>query len=421
MKGLNALVEAVRVGESTSLSCKEVRFAGSRIRSPSRNELADDFAAFANTRGGIIVFGVHDETRAILGIPIERLDLVVDLVRELSLDLIDPPLLNIILQRLHMPSELGELLPVVKVRVPRSPFVHRSPGGYMERKGESTRHMATNQLANLIWRRSQMSSECYDSSIVPEATLDDLVPSLWNRFRTTHFDEKRDGFLVKLGMASQDENGVTKPTIAGILMASENPCRWFPNAFIQAVAYRGNSIRPSRWQNYQLDAKDLVGPLEKQIIDACRFVFKNMQMAAYEGGRHLGRRDLPQFDMVAVFEALVNAVAHRDYSVHGSKIRLRLFSDRLEISTPGDLVNSMKIESLRYLQAARNSFLCSLLTKCKIPDNEWLTVERKHFMEKRGEGVTIILDESERLSGRAPEFRLIDNRELKLTIFAAGD
>lgn len=48
-----------------------------------------------------------------------------------------------------------------------------------------------------------------------------------------------------------------------------------------------------------------------------------------------GRHDLPQFDLTAVFEALVNAVAHRDYAIYGAKIRLRLFADRLELYSPG--------------------------------------------------------------------------------------
>lgn len=61
-----------------------------------------------------------------------------------------------------------------------------------------------------------------------------------------------------------------------------------------------------------------------------------------------------QFDLTAVFEAVVNAVAHRDYSVYGSKIRLRLFSDRLELFLPGPLANAMTVESLAFRLATRN-------------------------------------------------------------------
>ena len=123
--------------------------------------------------------------------------------------------------------------------------------------------------------------------------------------------------------------------------------------------------------------------------------------------------------MAAVFEAVANAVAHRDYSVYGSKIRLRLFENRLEIYSPGAIANSLAIDSLRYRQSARNEAVCSLLAKCPAPDEPWLVTDRTNIMDKRGEGVPVILDNSARLSGKEPQYRLIDDAELLLTIYAA--
>ncbi|WP_293715278.1 ATP-binding protein, partial [Thiolapillus sp.] len=113
-----------------------------------------------------------------------------------------------------------------------------------------------------------------------------------------------------------------------------------------------------------------------------------------------------------------NAVAHRDYSMAGAKVRLRLFDDRLELYTPGMLPNTMTPESLPYRQAARNEAITSLLARCPIERDEF-SAHRSHIMDKRGEGVPIILSRSEQLSGRAPEYRLIDDSELLLTIYAA--
>ena len=200
-------------------------------------------------------------------------------------------------------------------------------------------------------------------------------------------------------------------------MGSETPERWLPNAYVQAVAYRGTSITADGVAaNYQLDAADIAGPLDRQIIEASRFVLKNMRRGA---SKAVGRVDEPQFDMAAVFEALVNAIAHRDYAIHGAKIRLRLFEDRLELFSPGALANSLTVDSLRYRQTARNDTVCSLLTRCPAPDESWLTESRAHFMEKRGEGVPIILDNSTALAGREPEYRVLDDAELMLTIHAA--
>ena len=151
-------------------------------------------------------------------------------------------------------------------------------------------------------------------------------------------------------------------------------------------------------------------------MEACRFVAKNMTTAAY---KTMGRADRPQYDIAAVFEAVANAVAHRDYSVYGSKIRLRLFADRLEIYSPGAIANSLAIDSLRYRQSARNEAVCSLLAKCPAPDEPWLVTDRTTIMDRRGEGVPVILDNSLRLSGKEPQYRLIDDAELLLTIYAA--
>ena len=130
---------------------------------------------------------------------------------------------------------------------------------------------------------------------------------------------------------------------------------------------------------------------------------------------------VPQFDATAVFEALVNAVAHRDYSMYGSKIRLRLFSNRLEIYVPGALANTMTLDSLDQRQSSRNETIASLLAKCAVPSAiSGQETARSTFMDRRGEGVSIILDRSERLSGRRPVYELPDQSELKLTIFAAS-
>ncbi len=71
-------------------------------------------------------------------------------------------------------------------------------------------------------------------------------------------------------------------------------------------------------------------------------------------------------------------------------------------------------------QSVRNEAVCSLLAKCAVPDAPWLTTERRTLMDKRGEGVPIILGNSERLSGKKPEYRLLDDAELLLTIYAAS-
>ncbi len=410
------LLDRIRLGEDSALELKDVRFTGDRVHAPSRDSLADELAAFANGRGGVLVLGV-DQTREIVGIPADKLDAVESLVREVCNDSIKPPLAPFI-ERLSLPSTTGDIRAVLKIDVDRSLFVHQSPGGYFHRVGSSKRVMPPDYLARSFQQRSQARLIRFDEQIVPRATLDDLASELWERFRTSRTRDSREDLLRKLGMASQDHDRTWRPTVAGVLMATRDPRAWLPNAFIQAVAYRGTTAAPrGAHEAYQLDAKDIAGPLDEQVVEACRFVHRNMTIAAT---KEMGRHDVPQFDMTAVFEAVVNTVAHRDYSIHGSKIRLQLYADRLELYSPGAIPNTMTVESLPYRQSARNETLTSLLAKCAVPAGlDWLETERRTLMDKRGEGVRIVLESSEALSGKRPEYRLIDDSELLLTIFAA--
>lgn len=411
------LLEKIRLGEDSFLELKEVRFAGGNIRGPEQSDLADELAAFANGRGGVLLLGVHDRSREILGIPVDRLDAVEALVRQACEDSIRPPLAPII-ERMHLPDSAGVDQPVLRVEVSPSLFVHQSPGGYCHRVGSSKRPIPPDQLARLFQQRSQSRLIRFDETPVAQATLDALDEVLWRRFAPKTTQEPAERLLAKLAMAAQDDDGIWRPTVAGLLMASRAPHRHLPGAFIQAVAYAGNAVTPANANAYQRDAQDITGPLDQQIFDACDFVRKNMRVAARKNAQG-GREDLPQFDMLAVFEAVTNAVAHRDYSMAGSKVRLRLFEDRLEMYTPGMLPNTMTPESLPYRQAARNEAVTSLLARCPVVRDD-LSAHRSHIMDKRGEGVPIILTRSEALSGKLPVYRQIDDSELLLTIYAAS-
>ena len=194
-------------------------------------------------------------------------------------------------------------------------------------------------------------------------------------------------------------------------MASAHPEEHLPSAYIQAVCYRGKE----RNADEQLDARDIFGPLDFQISEACRFVNRNMRTLAI---KKPNRIDIPQFAMNAVFEAVANAVAHRDYSISGSKIRLHMFSDRLEIFSPGALPNSLTVDEIGERQFSRNELICTCLSRCPLTER-FTDIVRSRIMDRRGEGVPVILSASGKLSGKRPKYELLGDSELKLTIFAA--
>ncbi len=409
MSSSEDLLRRIRLGEDSDWEFKRVMLAGSKVKGPSRDDFADELAAFANSRGGTFLLGVEDKTKEVLGIDIKYLDAVEGWVREVCNDVVKPPLTAAIL-KLELPDSTGALVPVIRVDVPPSLFVHKSPHGYFHRIGSSKREMPPELLARLFQARSQTGVIRFDESVVPGTSPVDLNEVLAHRFLRDPSEEAEIA-LRKLRVLAADEEGNLRVTVTGVLLCTEEPQRWMPHAQIQAVSYRGD--RPD--ENYQEDARDIAGPLDAQVEEALHFVRRNSRI---EATKATARTERPQFSERALFEALVNAVAHRDYSMAGARIRLHMFADRIELCVPGGLANTLTPDSMHLRQYNRNELIVSLLTRCPVSGSK--SIGRTHLMDRRGDGVPIILKESLQLSGRRPEYTVIDESELRLVIWAAG-
>ena len=393
---LTELTERISLGEDATIEFKR--------ELPHRNSLADEIAAFANARGGVILIGVSDDS-TIVGVDRQELDRAEKTVVEICQDSIDPIVL-IFTEKLRIDSKN-----LLKIEVPRSLFVHKTSNGYLIRQGSSKREMPTEQLARLFQSRSQARIIAFDEQFVPNTNRDTLRRDLYQRFITEGATEDEiEDLLLKRHLLVK-EGTRERVSVAAILMCHEKPDDYLYNSFIQAVFYRGKE----KDANYQIDAKDFRGPLDQQILQTMKFVERYNAVAAR---KDIGRIDFPEYSMRAVFEAVVNAVVHRDYSKTGSKIRLFMFTDRLELYSPGALANTVTVDNLRYSQATRNELLARLLSELTLDDDMRKQVVRRHFLERRGEGVGIILNESEALSGKIPIYEMFDE-ELRLTIFTA--
>ena len=394
---LTELSEKIYLGEDSTIEFKR--------ELPHRESLADEIAAFANASGGVILIGVDDDSE-IVGMDRQDLDRTERTVVEICRDNIDP-MVHIVTEKLRIDDKN-----LLKIEVSRSPFVHKSSNGYFIRQGSSKREMTTDQLGRLLQSRSQAHRIAFDEQFVPNTHKDTLKETLYQRFITEGATdrEKIEDLLLKRRLLIK-EGQAYRASVAGLLMCHDRPDDYLYNSFIQAVFY--NSVEKDA--NYQIDAKDFRGPLDQQIVDTFKFVERYNQVSAR---KDIGRIERSQYSMRAVFEAVVNAVVHRDYSKAGSKIRLFMFTNRLELYSPGALANTLTVDDLRYNQATRNELLARLLSETTLSDDMGAQVVRHHFLERRGEGVGIILNESERLSGKAPVYELF-GEELRLTIFAA--
>ena len=394
----------MRLGEDSHWEFKEIEFAGDVPRSPRRADLADELAAFANTDGGVVLCSVTDNGD-VQGMSREQMDAVERLLVEVCTDTIRPPIRPTILRK-----EIEEGLSFLIVQVPQGYAQHDSPGGSYHRVGSSKRLMTSDERLRLAQQRGQARFLWFDKQPVEGTGFGSLDESLWKPLLSTVGAADPESALERLGLLASDENGIIRATVAGVLLCCQSPEEWLPNACIVATCYRGNDRGSG-----QIDSQTITGPLNRQITEAVAFAVRNMRVGAY---KNPARTDFPQYSEAALFEAIVNAVVHRDYSIRGSRIRLSMFADRLEINSPGGLPNNLTIDSMDVHQSTRNEALASIFGRIPVEGIRG-SGDRQFFMERRGDGVPIILRETEALSGKLPVYRLIDDSDLFLTIPAA--
>jgi ATP-dependent DNA helicase RecG len=413
-KLVKELLFHIRLGEDSSIEFKSVRFEGDRPVSPNKDKMAHEIAAFANGQGGRILLGVADNPRNVEGIDDDNVAKAEEWLVNISQRNINPPV-KLDTRLLEIPDQQGDLKTVIYVDIPRSISVHQSAGRYYQRVGSTKQELQPEVLARLFQQRSQSRLIRFDETLVPNTSHADIDSSLKQRFLRADIPEKEQ--LYKLHLTAKDEHFSSSTleadeglSLSGALLLTPNPTQWLSNAYIQCVIYDGLE----RDAQDQRDAVDCTGPIDQQINAALEFVKKNMRIEAI---KDIGRIDIPQYDLGAVFEAIVNAVAHRDYSMTGRRIRLHMFSDRLELFSPGILSNSLTIDGLMENTVTRNEALVSLLSRYYQAREE---AGRQSLIERRGEGVPKIINRSKELSGKTPEYRIVDDAELLLTIYAAS-
>lgn len=397
------IAHQLRQGEDSRWEFKRILFSGDSPTSPDRGDLADEIVAFANANGGVLLCGVTDDGQ-IQGMTFAQMAALDHLLVEVSTDVIEPPV------RIDVRHRAVDGRSLLRVDVPKGDSLHERGGRSFIRVGASKRKLTGDERLRRAQRRTQDRYLWCDEQPVPETGFDTLDAALWRPLLSAEGASEPEVALEKLALLAPDESGGGRATVAGVLFCTQNPERWLPNAAITATRYRGADRTTG-----QVDAQEITGPLQRQIADAVGFAVRNMKVAARKVP---ARIDMPQYSEKAIFEAVVNAVVHRDYAIRGSRTRLSMFSDRLEIQSPGALPNTLTVESMALRQATRNQAIASLMGRIGVGQIRG-SADRRYFMERRGDGVPAIQRETRELSGRAPEYRLVDGAEVLLVLPAA--
>jgi len=307
-------------------------------------KLAETLTALANAHGGHLLVGVTAAGKIAGVVSVDEARAVVQAAGLLSA----PPLI------LPLPQivELGGKAVCVVEVPPGMPHVYSLDGRYLTRTGERNRLLTTSELTGLLLERGETG---FDARAVPDATLDDLDPvqvnSYWEALGQPAGDLQK--LLLARGCLAQTADGAI-PSHAGILLFGRQPQRFLRHAEIILVRYAGPTMGD------EFVRHDASGALPDQIRQAEAFLNANMRRGMRIKG--FTREETTEYPLPVVREAIVNAAAHRDYAIRGEGIRVLIFSDRLEVYSPGRLPGHVTLANLMTERFSRNEAIVQILS-----------------------------------------------------------
>lgn len=287
--------------------------------------------AFANTAGGTLLIGVENRSRRVRGVP-EALDL-----EERMASLISDNIVPRLIPELEiLPWRKTQLLAVQVYPSSGRPhhFSREGPeDGVYVRVGSTNRH-ADKELALELQRSAR--GEAFDEQpmlALNSEALDFRVAS--ESYGSVRQLRQTDLEILRLVTKYQ---GRTVPTVGGMLLFGRDREKHFPDAWIQVGRFSGTD------KSHIIDHAEIRSHPVQAVEEATAFVQKHLLQGAEIGDvRRSDRWTLPP---IAIREAVINAVAHADYSQHGAPIRISIFDDRLEVESPGLLPFGLTVEDL---------------------------------------------------------------------------
>lgn len=345
--------------------------------------LSSEMVAFANANGGHIYLGLTDQGN------IKPLTFTNKLKSQLT-DIArncDPSLHIKILK-----DESG----VIMIDVPEgNDKPYRCSEGFFLRIGPNSQKLKRDEIVRLIHHAGKVR---FDELIHSDFRFpEDFDMSEWENFRTLAgypSTMRTEDALVNIGVASLQEKKVLL-THAAILFFAKDPQRFFPEAKVSCLKYRGES-------RYDiLDRREFKGTILQQLGETLSFFQRyNAQQIKITGApRHEEWEDYPT---VAIREAVINALIHRDYFYDSSHIYLHLYDYHLELDNPGGLIQGLNLEDLGNKAARRNRMLADLM-------------QRAGFIENAGTGITRMKEALQKNNNPPAEIVATNFFSLKLT------
>jgi ATP-dependent DNA helicase RecG len=307
--------------------------------------IAETLVAFANTEGGTLVVGLKED-----GEPVSKKvdsEALQKALKEADANC-NPPVVT----GNWEPTEADDST-VFALRVPRSIELHAlTDGRVLIRSGANNRPLGGQEILKLA---SAKNTGDFESEAVPSATKDDFSRKMIDEYlakraeRTKRpYNGKLDDLFREIGAVNDDG----KPTVSGILLFSEYPQHWLPQSGVVFAKFVGKAPRGENGLAGYSRREELTGPLSRLVEAAWNLIWSEMAVGAVVKG--LEREETYEYPQFAVREAIVNAICHRDYRLKGRRIEIRMYSDRLEVISPGGLPGFITVENIIDEHYSRN-------------------------------------------------------------------
>lgn len=368
--------------------------------------LFEPLSAFANrVGGGVILFGL-DERRDFATTGVGNAQRLQEEISHLAAADIEPAL-----RPEFTVAEIdGATVIAVEVReIPaeQKPCFYKPAGlqrGAYIRVGNTNRQMTDYEVFGYVSARTQPS---FDEEPVHNATLDDLdrgrledyIAQLKRVRPSAAYLNQPFERLLSQRRIVREVDSVLRPTLAGLLVFGQYPQSFEPQLVITYLQYYGTTEteKTPRGERF-LDNRKFEGAIPEMVEGAVNYVMASVRKSSLIEG--LWRRDIPEYPEEALREAIVNAVAHRDYShfVRGSYVQIRLFADRLEVQSPGGLYGNVTEDTLEEEQSTRNRVLMQLMEEVRLMGD-------RHLVENRGTGIRTMLEAMRQANLEPPRFQ----------------
>lgn len=345
--------------------------------------------AFANGKGGQIVFGIDDKTREVVGVPEDKVFQEIDAITNAISDSCEPTIIpDVYLQNINDKPVI-----VAEIRAGRQkPYYIKADGlenGVYIRVSGTTRPADRDMSRELYY---ECDARSFDSVIRRDVEVtDEDIKNLCEQMKEVAIANSKSNLqrssvkdvtknvLLSWGILKKDENEKIYPTNAYVYLTGQGGLR----SMIQCAVFKGTT------RTVFLDRRNYEGPLWEQVDEAVQFVLRNIRMGCRLEGIY--RQDIYELPPDSIRELIVNAVMNCSY-IQASNIQVAIYDDRLEITSPGGLLPGVTIDLMKEgFSKIRNRSLANAFVYMNL-------------VEAWGSGIPKLMQAMQEYGLREPEF-----------------